>query len=82
LNYRDRGGESFDLKGVKTFYVYGLGLIGEEKDGEYRSYHFDFRGSTVAITDQTGKVVERFQYGPYGELLKGEAAVTPMGNME
>ncbi len=63
--------------GVKTFYVYGLGLIGEEKDGEYRSYHFDFRGSTVAITDHTGKVVERFQYGPYGELLKGEASVTP-----
>ncbi len=63
--------------GVKTFYVYGLGLIGEEKDGEYRSYHFDYRGSTVAITDRTGKVVERFQYGPYGELLKGEASVTP-----
>jgi len=64
-------------KGVKTFYVYGLGLLGEEKEGEYRSYHFDFRGSTVVITDQTGKVVERFQYGPYGELLKGEASVTP-----
>jgi len=63
--------------GVKTFYVYGLGLLGEEKEGEYRGYHFDFRGSTVAITDQTGKVVERFQYGPYGELLKGEASVTP-----
>jgi RHS repeat-associated protein len=63
--------------GVKTFYVYGLGLIGEEKDGEYRSYHFDFRGSTVALTDKTGKVVDRFQYGPYGELVKGDAAVTP-----
>ncbi|OQW90838.1 MAG: hypothetical protein BWK78_06110 [Thiotrichaceae bacterium IS1] len=63
--------------GVKTFYVYGLGLLGEEKEGEYRNYHFDYRGSTVALTDRTGKVVERFQYGPYGELLKGEASVTP-----
>jgi len=63
--------------GVKTFYVYGLGLIGEEKDGEYRAYHFDFRGSTVALSDNIGKVVDRFQYGPYGELLKGEASVTP-----
>ncbi len=63
--------------GVKTFYVYGLGLLGEEKDGEYRSYHFDYRGSTVALSDKTGKVVQRFQYGPYGELLKGEASVTP-----
>jgi RHS repeat-associated protein len=62
---------------TKTFYVYGLGLLGEEKEGEYRSYHFDFRGSTVALTDKTGKVVQRFQYGPYGELLKGEVSVTP-----
>jgi RHS repeat-associated protein len=52
-------------------------LIGEEKEGEYRSYHFDFRGSTVALTDKTGKVVQRFQYGPYGELVKGEISVTP-----
>ncbi len=63
--------------GVKTFYVYGLGLIGEEKEGEYRSYHFDFRGSTVALSDKAGKVVERFQYGPYGELVKGEVTQTP-----
>ncbi len=63
--------------GVKTFYVYGLGLLGEEKEGEHRSYHFDFRGSTVALTDKTGKVVQRFQYGPYGELVKGDTAVTP-----
>jgi RHS repeat-associated protein len=52
-------------------------LIGEEKEGEYRSYHFDFRGSTVALTDKTGKVVQRFQYGPYGDLVKGDSAVTP-----
>jgi len=68
--------------GVKTFYVYGLGLIGEETGNEYRSYHFDYRGSTVALTDKIGKVVDRFQYGPYGELLKGEASVTClMGSM-
>jgi RHS repeat-associated protein len=63
--------------GVKTFYVYGLGLLGEEKEGEYRSYLFDFRGSTVALTDNAGKVAQRFQYGPHGELEKGEVTVTP-----
>jgi RHS repeat-associated protein len=36
-----------------------------------------FRGSTVALTDKIGKVVQRFQYGPYGELIKGDAEVTP-----
>ncbi|NJO16765.1 MAG: RHS repeat-associated core domain-containing protein [Thioploca sp.] len=63
--------------GKKTFYVYGLGLIGEEGEERYRSYHFDFRGSTVALTNERGEVVERFGYGPYGELVAGEASVTP-----
>jgi len=63
--------------GQKTFYVYGLGLIGQESNGEYLSYHFDFRGSTVALTDETAQVVERFQYSPYGVLLSGSASITP-----
>jgi RHS repeat-associated protein len=64
--------------GTQTYYVYGLGLIGQEKQGQYLSYHFDLRGSTVALTDElTGQVVERFQYSPYGLLLSGEASRTP-----
>jgi len=63
--------------GQKTFYVYGLGLIGQESNGEYLSYHFDFRGSTVALTDDTGNVTERFQYSPYGVLLSGDSSITP-----
>ena len=35
--------------GEVTYYVYGLGLIGESSGGNYFSYHFDFRGSTVAL---------------------------------
>ena len=35
--------------GITTKYVYGLGLIVEEKCGEFKPYHFDFRGSTVDI---------------------------------
>jgi RHS repeat-associated protein len=64
--------------GKKTFYVYGLGLIGQETEGSgYRSYHVDFRGSTVALTDEQGEVVKRFGYGPYGELVAGKSSVTP-----
>jgi len=63
--------------GQKTFYVYGLGLIGQESNGEYLSYHFDFRGSTVALTSDTAQIVERFQYSPYGMLLGGDASITP-----
>lgn len=52
-----------------TYYVYGLGLIGQEENGAYQQYHFDSRGSTVAITDAGGNVTDRFEYGPYAEPL-------------
>jgi RHS repeat-associated protein len=52
-----------------TYYVYGLGLLYQEQATAYQQHHFDSRGSTVAITDNTGLVTDRFQYGPYGEPL-------------
>jgi len=66
-----------EASGTQTYYVYGLGLIGQETGGEYTSYHFDLRGSTVALTDESGQVLERFQYSPYGLLVSGEASRTP-----
>ena len=48
--------------------MYGLGLIGEEKNGEFKTYHFDFRGSTVAITDSCGNITDTFKYDTYGRL--------------
>ena len=54
--------------GVTTKYVYGLGLIGEEKCGEFKTYHFDYRGSTVAITDECGNITDTFKYDAYGKL--------------
>ncbi|MEW6173811.1 MAG: RHS repeat-associated core domain-containing protein [Bacillota bacterium] len=58
-----------DASGNQTYYVYGLGLIGQEENGAYRTYHYDLRGSTVALTDTTGAVTDRFQYSFYGELV-------------
>ncbi len=66
-----------EADGSQTFYVYGLGLIGQQQGNEYLSYHFDLRGSTVALTDEIGIVTERFQYLPYGLLMNGSASITP-----
>ena len=55
--------------GQQTFYVFGLGLIGQEAGGEYQAYHFDLRGSTAALSDVEGEVVERFHYSPYGDVI-------------
>jgi RHS repeat-associated protein len=60
--------------GTQTFYVYGLGLIGEETAGVYQAYHFDLRGSTVALSDATGNVVKQFQYSPFGGLVSHNPA--------
>ena len=55
--------------GVITKYVYGLGLIGEETSGSFKTYHFDYRGSTAAITDINGNVTDTFEYDTYGNLV-------------
>ncbi|SHJ81849.1 RHS repeat-associated core domain-containing protein [Hathewaya proteolytica DSM 3090] len=60
-----------DANGNDTYYVYGLGLIAQEDSyGNYRTYHYDRRGSTTAITGEEGKITDRIEYGPYGELLR------------
>jgi RHS repeat-associated protein len=65
--------------GVTTTYVYAGGrLLYEETGGQIRVYHFDTRGSTLAITDLTGGLSNRFTYGVYGELvLSSSTPATP-----
>ncbi|MBH0331110.1 hypothetical protein ABH14_15080 [Brevibacillus brevis] len=58
---------------AKAYYVYGLGLIGcEDAQGDYLSYHADTRGSTTLLTDEQGRVTDRYTYGLYGELEEHE----------
>jgi RHS repeat-associated protein len=58
--------------GVTNYYVYGAGLlyqVTETPTGEKTlTYHYDYRGSTVALTDDSGNVVDRFEYSLYGTL--------------
>ena len=59
--------------GNTTRYVHGIGLLYEETGSTIRVYHYDERGSTVALTDNAGRVTERFAYGPYGEEIGNSA---------
>jgi RHS repeat-associated protein len=49
-------------------YVYGLGLVSRAGSGgqAFRVYHFDSRGSTVALTDGSGEITDAYAYDPYG----------------
>ncbi|MEJ8307395.1 RHS repeat-associated core domain-containing protein [Saccharibacillus sacchari] len=61
----------------QAWYVYGLGLIGrEDAAGSYQTYHYDLRGSTVALTDEQGQVTDTYTYDTYGERLSHEGAST------
>ena len=55
--------------GVTTKYVYGRGLIGEETNNVFKTYHFDNRGSTVAITNFDGGITDTFTYDTYGKCI-------------
>ena len=50
--------------------MYGLGLIGEEKQYCFKTYHFDYRGSTVALTDEYGNITDTFKYDTYGNVTE------------
>jgi len=53
--------------GSKTYYVYGIGLVYEVDESENTlSYHFDYRGSTRFITDDSESVTDSVEYSPYG----------------
>lgn len=56
-----------------NLYVHGNGLVCryDITSNTYSYYHFDMRGSTVAITDAGGiTVTHKYQYGPFGESLQ------------
>ena len=57
-----------ETAGVVTKYVYGLGLIGEETGSDFKIHHYDYRGSTVALTNMLGDVTDTFTYDTYGKL--------------
>jgi RHS repeat-associated protein len=65
--------------GVTNFYIYGQGLLYEitETAGSTNTstYHFDYRGSTVAITDQNGNPTDLIEYSAYG-LMTYRAGTT------
>jgi len=56
--------------GMTNYYVYGAGLLYEVDETatstNTATYHFDLRGSTVALTDGSGNITDQIQYSAYG----------------
>ena len=65
---------------ILDYYIYGIGLIERIKaDGTTtHCYHYDSRGSVIALTDQNQNITHQYSYGPFGELYqKQEADINP-----
>ena len=56
--------------GLTNYYVYGAGLLYQVTETATSTntltYHFDYRGSTVALTDGNGNPTDRIEYSAYG----------------
>ncbi|PWU12227.1 MAG: hypothetical protein C5B50_21880 [Verrucomicrobia bacterium] len=68
--------------GITNYYIWGLGLLYEIDETATNTtsltYHFDLRGSTIAITDGNANIRERFEYSSYGMLLyRSDSTDTP-----
>jgi RHS repeat-associated protein len=61
-----------------AYYVYGLGLISKVMPtGQTYFYHYDGLGSTTALSDSAGNVVNKYAYDPFGNLSSGGAETVP-----
>ncbi len=71
--------EADTLGNLTSLYIHGNGLVCRYDllTHTYSYYHYDVRGSTVAISDQTGiNITHTYTYGPFGESLESTEAFT------
>jgi RHS repeat-associated protein len=62
------------------YYIHGLGLIArkEVSSNNIHYYHYDFRGSTIAMTDESENITHQYKYSPFGSITdKSEADSNP-----
>jgi len=56
--------------GVTNYYIYGVGLLYQITETATTTntltYHYDFRGSTIALSTESGLVTDRIEYSAYG----------------
>jgi len=58
--------------GVTSYYIYGAGLLYQITESatvtNALTYHYDCRGSTIALSDNNGNVTDRIEYSAYATM--------------
>jgi RHS repeat-associated protein len=55
---------------IQVSYVYGNGLISQNRNGSKSFYHVDGLGSTRALTNASGAVTDRYVYDAFGRMIE------------
>lgn len=72
--------ETNSSNAAQNYYIYGpTGLLYRIKpDNTYSYYHYDYRGSTTAITNENQAITHSYSYDPFGKVIaKTEADTNP-----
>ncbi|MCB0518458.1 MAG: hypothetical protein KDD27_05950, partial [Saprospiraceae bacterium] len=68
--------ETDNAGNITAYYVYGMGLIAKvDASNQSFYYHYDFRGSTIAMTNSGQTVVNQYSYDPFGQVMNSAEAV-------
>jgi len=64
---------------ARDFFVYGpAGLLSRiTQKGDHYTYHFDPTGNTIALTDDSGNMINSYSYLPYGQTRAVETVDNP-----
>ena len=54
---------------IQAYNIYGKGLIARiGTDDSTSHYHYDLRGSTIALTDSVQTILQQYAYDPFGRI--------------
>ncbi|MBI5562169.1 MAG: RHS repeat-associated core domain-containing protein [Deltaproteobacteria bacterium] len=57
-------------------YIHGTGLLAMvTPTGATYAYHYNATGSTVALTDMSRAIVNKYSYDPYGNILQAQETI-------
>lgn len=61
---------------IQKYYIYGAGFLATvTSSNQLYCYHFDGTGNTVALTDASANVVNKYAYTPFGAITNQQEAI-------
>ena len=60
---------------VNAYYIYGCGLVSQiSAANDSRYYHYDVRGSTIALSDPSGNLTDKYAFDPFGKIVNSQGS--------